>query len=211
MNYLVYLLFLANLVAAYLYGHKRGHREGIAVGKSLVSSSPSMRPLRQGESILPPPSLDPSDLLPQAGQVASLSEVDDPVMVLGGYSVLRSGMILRGRVELAVINGDSPFEFERLPDVPELKSDEDHCRKLCRLWFESFGVDDGNALTLDGYWVSRGGLFWKGDLILGRVEGGGYHQFNCVNQYYGKPTPEDIEKCKKLYDLWLTELISDRS
>jgi hypothetical protein len=209
MDYPVYLLFLANLAAAYLYGYKRGHREGIAVGKSLVFSSPSVRPFRQGESIPPPPSLDSSDRLPHTNLAAALPKVDYPI-VLGNYSILRNGVILRGESEIAIID-DSPFEFEWLPDVQKLKSDDEHCRKLTRLWFESFGVDDGYTLTLEGYWVSRGGLFWKGDLILGRVEGGGYHQFNCVNQYYGKPTPEDIEKCKKLYDLWLTEFLSDRS
>jgi hypothetical protein len=164
-----------------------------------------MRPFRQGESIPPPPSLDSSSRLPHIKQATKLPEVDYTI-VLGNYSILRNGMILRGGSEIAIID-DCPFEFEWLPDVQKLKSDDEHCRKLTRLWFESFGVEEGKALTLEGYWVSRGGLFWKDDLILGRVEGGGYHQFNLVNQYYGKPTPEGVEKCKKLYDLWATEFI----
>jgi hypothetical protein len=208
MNYPLYLLFLANLAAAYLYGHKRGLREGIAIGKSLMLPSPTPE-LNQSREVILPSSLSSSDVQPPPDtRDRPILEPSDSLLILGKYSILRNGMILRGSVELAYTSGESPFEFDLLPDVQKLKDDDYHCRKLSRLWVEAFGVDEGTAITLDGYWVSKTGLFWKGDLLLGRVERGGFHRFNRVNQYYGDPTPEDIEKCDQLYDLWAAEFLT---
>lgn len=186
------LLLLVTFTLGYLIGHKKGLREGIKLREAFNKPPP------------PPPKEDTAT----ASSVPSL-EVSDPDRIfVDKYSVYRGGVIFRGGLEIAIIDESSPFEFDKLHGVQELSSDFEHCRRLSRLWFEKFGVDAGVALCNRAYFVSKSGLFWKGDFILGRL--GSQFEFEKLSgspEFYLKPGPEDVEICEKLSLAWKAEFL----
>jgi hypothetical protein len=185
-------LIAVALLLGYLIGHKKGLKEGIQIAKEL-GQAPTPKKL------YPPPldlDDDPSD------------ETPSEAITLDNYKVYRGGVIFRGGLEIAIVDDESPFEYERLHDVNELKADQEYCRKLSRLWFEEFGLDAGRVIREgDGYFVSKSGLFWRRDLIFGRMSGAfdGFESFNVSNNYFAKPTPEDLQHCNNLVKLWKDE------
>lgn len=187
------LLLLVTFILGYLIGHKKGMREGIELSEVFNKPTPP-----------PPP---PKEDTVTASSVPSLEVSDQDRISVDSYSVYRGGVIFRGGLEIATID-DFPFEFDKLYGVQELSSDFEHCRRLSRLWFEKFGVDAGVALCNRAYFVSKSGLFWKGDFILGRL--GPQFEFEKLSgspEFYLKPGPEDVEICEKLSLAWKAEFL----
>jgi hypothetical protein len=180
-------LLLTALILGYLVGHKKGLQEGIQLAKELgVGLQP-----KEPQPLPPPePDEDPSESL-----------------ILDNYKVYRNGVIVRGGLEVALVDDESPFHFEKLHGVDELKADDEHCRKLSRLWFEEFGLDAGKAIKEKDYFVSKSGLFWRKDLAFGRMNGkfDGFESFGVSNEYFAKPTPEDLQHCNNLVERWKKE------
>ncbi len=186
------LSVIAFLILAYLIGHKRGMREGVELGKSfgaLDKPSPTIEQLR--------------DLL------APILREQDPqydLIRLDKYSIGAGGVIYRGRLEIATADDDCPFEFEWLQGVKELPHDREFCRKLSRLWFEKFGFENGEAVRNGDYFISREGLFWKGDFAFGRLgkDGKTLEKFG-EGKYFAIPTDEDMQAFEVLLDSWKLE------
>ena len=188
-------LAVTSLIMAYLIGHKKGVREGVELGKAFSkldkpTPSPTIEQLRE--------------LLAPLIQIEQPS-VDDSIR-LDNYSVARGGVIFRGGLEVATIDEESPFEFEMLYEVQGLRDDFEHCRRLSRLWFEKFGVDAGVVLRDGECFVSKSGLFWKRDFVIGRL--GSQNEFEKLKgdpKFYLDPSSEDVEACGRLAVSWREE------